>query len=82
MYSLQLQKVTEIKKKTNINNITIHSYLANRNYEQELTKITLTGKRAVNCSLIETKDNTLHAIGFYSNLKKKWKGKNNCRRNL
>lgn len=63
------------KKKTNINNITIHSYLANRNYEQELTKITLTGKRAVNCSLIETKDNTLHAIGFYSNLKKNGKAK-------
>ena len=63
------------KKKTNINNITIHSYLANRNYEQELTKITLTGKRSVNCSLIETKDNTLHAIGFYSNLKKNGKAK-------
>lgn len=58
------------KKKTNINNITIHSYLAKENYKKKLTKVTLTGKRALNCSLIETKDNTLHAIGFYSDLRK------------
>jgi len=61
------------KKKTNINNITIHAYLAKENYKKQLTKVTLTGKRALNCSLIETKDNTLHAIGFYSDLKKSGK---------
>lgn len=61
------------KKKTNINNITIHSYLAKENYKKQLTTITLTGKRALNCSLMETKDNTLHAIGFYSDLKKSGK---------
>ncbi|WP_397364245.1 hypothetical protein [Olleya sp. R77988] len=61
------------KKKTNINNITIHSYLAKDNYKKQVTKITLSGKRALNCSLLETKDNTLHAIGFYSALKKSGK---------
>lgn len=58
------------KAKTNINNITIHSYLANDNYVKKVTEISLSGKRALNCGLIETKDNTLHAIGFYSDLKK------------
>jgi len=61
------------KKKTSVNNITIHSYLAKSNYKKQLTNITLTGKRALNCNLIETKDNTLHAIGFYSPLKKSGK---------
>lgn len=60
------------KRKTNINNISIHSYIASKNYEKNLTKVTLTGKRALNCSLIET-NNTLHAIGFYSKLKKNGK---------
>ncbi|WNH08582.1 hypothetical protein [Thalassobellus suaedae] len=61
------------KKKTSVNNITIHSYLVNSNYEKKVTKVSLSGKRALNCSLIETKDNTLHAIGFYSDLKKSGK---------
>lgn len=61
------------KKKTNVNNITIHSYLAKDNYKKQLTNVTLTGKRALNCSLLETSDNTLHAIGFYSALKKSGK---------
>ena len=58
------------KAKTSINNITIHSYLANENYAKKVTEISLAGKRALNCGLIETKDNTLHAIGFYSDLRK------------
>lgn len=61
------------KEKTRINNITIHSYIENKGYQKQLTKVTLTGKRALNCSLIETKDNTLHAIGFYSDLRKNGK---------
>ncbi|OED46121.1 hypothetical protein AB832_01025 [Flavobacteriaceae bacterium (ex Bugula neritina AB1)] len=61
------------KKKTNINNITIHAYLASKSYEKQVTSISLSGKRALNCSLMETKDNTLHAIGFYSDLKKNGK---------
>lgn len=55
--------------KTSVNNITIHSYLANSNYEKKVIEVELSGKRALNCSLIETKDNTLHAIGFYSDIK-------------
>jgi hypothetical protein len=58
------------KLKTNINNITIHAYLANKDYKKQETKVVLTGKRALNCGMLETKDNTLHAIGFYSDLKK------------
>ncbi len=61
------------KKKTSVNNITIHSYLIKKNYEKQVTKVTLTGKRALTCDLIETKDNTLHAIGFYSDIKKSGK---------
>jgi len=60
------------KRKTSVNNITIHSYVANKGYEKKLTKVTLTGKRALNCNLIET-NNTLHAIGFYANLKRNGK---------
>jgi len=60
------------KKKTSVNNITIHSYLVKDNYKKKVTNITLEGKRALNCSLIET-DNVLHAIGFYSALKKSGK---------
>ena len=63
------------KAKTNINNITIHSYLENENYAKKTTIITLSGKRALNCSLIETKDNKLHAIGFYSELRKSGRAK-------
>lgn len=58
------------KKKTSVNNITIHSYLAKSNYKKQVTNVSLSGKRALNCSLMETKDNTLHAIGFYSDIKK------------
>lgn len=58
------------KKKTSVNNITIHSYLAKSDYKKQVTKVNLVGKRALNCNLIETKDNTLHAIGFYSDIKK------------
>lgn len=61
------------KKKTSVNNITIHSYLVKKNYEKKVTKVTLTGKRALTCDLIETKDNILHAIGFYSDIKKSGK---------
>ncbi len=61
------------KKKTSVNNITIHSYLIKKGYEKQVTKVTLTGKRALTCDLIETKDNTLHAIGFYSDIKKSGK---------
>ena len=61
------------KKKTSVNNITIHSYLVKKNYEKKVTNVTLTGKRALTCDLIETKDNTLHAIGFYSDIKKSGK---------
>ncbi|WP_299439056.1 hypothetical protein [uncultured Aquimarina sp.] len=61
------------KKKTSINNITVHAYLAKNNYEKQVTNVVLEGKRALSCSLMETKDNTLHAIGFYSDLKKSGK---------
>ncbi|SDZ80375.1 hypothetical protein [Bizionia paragorgiae] len=61
------------KNKTSVNTITIHSYLASNNYTKQVTNVSLTGKRALNCSLIETKDNTLHAIGFYSDIKKSGK---------
>ncbi|MBW1298222.1 hypothetical protein [Aquimarina litoralis] len=61
------------KKKTSINNITIHAYLAKNNYEKQVTTVVLEGKRALSCSLMETKDNVLHAIGFYSDLKKSGK---------
>ncbi|WP_290699305.1 hypothetical protein [Lacinutrix sp.] len=61
------------KKKTSVNNITIHSYLAKSNYKKQVTNVSLSGKRALNCSLMETKDNTLHAIGFYSDIKKSGK---------
>lgn len=61
------------KKKTSVNNITIHSYLAKSDYKKQVTNVSLSGKRALNCNLIETKDNTLHAIGFYSDLKKSGK---------
>ncbi|AUC82914.1 hypothetical protein [Lacinutrix sp. Bg11-31] len=61
------------KKKTSVNNITIHSYLANSSYKKQVTKVSLSGKRALNCNLMETKDNTLHAIGFYSDIKKSGK---------
>ncbi|WP_299219069.1 hypothetical protein [uncultured Aquimarina sp.] len=61
------------KKKTSINNITIHAYLAKNSYEKQVTNVVLEGKRALSCGLIETKDNTLHAIGFYSDLKKSGK---------
>jgi hypothetical protein len=57
------------KNKTSVNNITIHAYLAKNEYKKQVTNVTLKGKRALNCSLLETKDNTLHAIGFYSDLK-------------
>lgn len=58
------------KKKTSVNNITIHSYLSKSDYKKQVTNVSLSGKRALNCNLIETKDNTLHAIGFYSDIKK------------
>jgi hypothetical protein len=61
------------KNKTNINNITIHAYLAEENYIKQETVVILKGKRALNCGLLETKDHTLHAIGFYSDLKKSGK---------
>ncbi|AUC74779.1 hypothetical protein [Olleya sp. Bg11-27] len=61
------------KKKTSVNNITIHSYLVKSGYKKQVTNVSLSGKRALNCNLIETKDNTLHAIGFYSDLKKNGK---------
>ena len=57
------------KNKTSVNNITIHAYLSKNEYKKQVTNVTLQGKRALNCSLMETKDNTLHAIGFYSDLK-------------
>ncbi len=61
------------KNKTRVNNITIHSYIEKDNYAKKVTNVTLLGKRALNCSLLETKDNTLHAIGFYSDLKRSGK---------
>lgn len=63
------------KQKTRVNNITIHSYIAKNNYEKKVTQVKLLGKRALNCNLIETKDNTLHAIGFYSDLKRNGKSR-------
>lgn len=55
--------------KTTVNNITLHSYQANSNYKKEELTINLSGKKALNCNLIETKDNSVHLIGFYSDLK-------------
>lgn len=57
------------KSKTTVNNITLHSYQAKNNYEKEELTINLSGKKALNCNLIETKDNSVHLIGFYSDLK-------------
>ncbi|WP_156133180.1 hypothetical protein [Lacinutrix sp. Hel_I_90] len=61
------------KKKTSVNNITIHSYLSKKDYQKQVTNVSLSGKRALNCNLMETKDNTLHVIGFYSDIKKSGK---------
>ncbi len=63
------------KKKTTINNITLHSYLADKGYAKEELKVNLSGKKAINCNLIETKDNSLHMIGFYSDIKSSGKAK-------
>lgn len=57
------------KAKTTVNNITLHSYLANNGYKKDELKINLSGKKALNCNLIETKDNVVHLVGFYSDLK-------------
>jgi hypothetical protein len=63
------QSYRDKELKTAINNITIHAYVAENGYQKQVTEVSLTGKRALNCSLIETSDNVLHAIGFYSDLK-------------
>ncbi|WP_353777063.1 hypothetical protein [Winogradskyella sp. 3972H.M.0a.05] len=63
------------KQKTTHNNITLHSYLANKGYEKQELKVNLSGKRAINCSILETKDNSLHMIGFYSDLKRSGKAR-------
>lgn len=61
------------KEKTSVNNITIHSYLSKSDYQKQVTNVSLSGKRALNCNLLETKDSTLHVIGFYSDIKKSGK---------
>ena len=63
------------KAKTTYNNITLHSYIANKGYAKAELKVNLEGKRALNCNLVETKDNSLHMIGFYSDLKKSGRAK-------
>lgn len=63
------------KKKTTINTITLHSYLEKKGHEKQEMVINLEGKRAASCSLIETKNNGLHMVGFYSDLKSSGKSK-------
>jgi len=64
------------KKKTTVNNITLHSYVASKNYEKEELNVNLSGKRALNCNLIETKDGNIHMVGFYSDLKSSGRAEN------
>ncbi|MCK7590619.1 hypothetical protein M0G43_08545 [Subsaxibacter sp. CAU 1640] len=55
--------------KTTVNNITLHTYLESKGYEKQELVINLTGKKALNCNIIETSADGVHMVGFYSDLK-------------
>ena len=55
--------------KTTVNNMTLHSYIESKAYAKQVLDINMSGKKALNCNMIETKDGRLHMVGFYSDLK-------------
>ena len=65
-----IESYRDKSEKNKYNNVTIYSYLANNNFNRKEIKIELQDNYLADCTVIPTKDDRLHVVGFYSTLKK------------
>lgn len=65
-----IESYRDKSEKNKFNKATIYSYQANNNFNRREVKIELKDIYLADCSIIPTRDNRLHIIGFYSSLKK------------